>query len=178
MPDGMSGDIDAPIDASGWDDSNSVVLVGGGSLGDSAQTSPEQVTRAYLNPIGKTGRSAWWIGPENQKARIDLAKQPRDLSADAWETAQGDTAEVGVGALPGLDALDSDASLGDKLVTRQTLRPAGIDRRPRAETFLRSDRIEPGRAGQRAHRASQEGPEPAFRETQIRPARSLPVRSR
>ena len=56
-----------------------------------------------------------------------MAKQPRNLSADGWETAQGDTAEVGVGALPGLGALDSDASLGDKLVTQQTLRPAGVD---------------------------------------------------
>ena len=127
LPEGMGEDVDAPISLSGWDDSNSVVLVGEGSLGDAAQTNPEQITRAYLNSIGDNGRNAWWIGPENQKARINLAQKDRALSADAWETAQGDTAEVGVGSLPGFDDLDSDASLSDKLATRLSLRPAGID---------------------------------------------------
>jgi hypothetical protein len=126
LPESMSTDIDALVNVSGWDDSNSVILVGEGSLGDTATSNPEQVTRAYLNQIGETSRSAWWIGPENHKARINLATQPRTLSQDEWETAQGDTAEVGVGALPGLGALDSDASLSDKLGTRQSLRPAGI----------------------------------------------------
>jgi hypothetical protein len=126
LPEGMGEDVDAPISLSGWDDSNSVVLVGEGSLGDAAQTNPEQITRAYLNSIGDNGRNAWWIGPENQKARINLAQKDRALSADAWETAQGDTSEVGVGSLPGFDDLDSDASLSDKLATRLSLRPAGI----------------------------------------------------
>ena len=126
-PEDMSGDADAQVKFSEWDDSNSVVLVGVGSLGDAAQTSPEQVTRAYLTQIGNAGRSAWWIGPENHKAVIGKAKQPRDLTTANWEVAQGDTAEVGVGALPGLDDLDSDTSLGVKLITRESLRPAGID---------------------------------------------------
>ncbi|MFT6793018.1 MAG: hypothetical protein ACJAR1_001007 [Rubritalea sp.] len=126
LPESMSTDIDALVNVSGWDDSNSVILVGEGSLGDTATSNPEQVTRAYLNQIGETSRSAWWIGPENHKARINLATQPRTLSQDEWETAQGNTAEVGVGALPGLGTLDSDASLSDKLGTRQSLRPAGI----------------------------------------------------
>jgi len=71
LPEGMGGDINAPLNPSGWNDSNSVVLVGGGSLG--AAASAEQVTRAYLNEIAGNGRSAWWIGPENHKARIDMA---------------------------------------------------------------------------------------------------------
>ncbi len=127
LPEDMSGNVAAPSNLSGWDDGNSVVLVGEGSLGDAARTSPEQVTRAYLQAVGDTGRNAWWIGPENHKARIDLAKQPRSLDAAGWETAHGDTAEVGVGALPGLDALDSDESLSGKLITLPTLRPAGTD---------------------------------------------------
>jgi hypothetical protein len=127
LPDSVSGNVSAPVNISGWDDSNSVVLVGEGSLGASAQTSPEQVTRAYLNMVGDTGRSAWWIGPENHKARIDMAKQPRPLGNDEWESAQGSTAEVGVGALPGLGTLDANAALGDKLITPQSLRPAGVD---------------------------------------------------
>jgi len=122
LPEGMDGDVDAPVNASGWDDSNSVILVGAGSTGVTGQD-----TRAYLNKVGETGRSAWWIGPENHKARIDMSKQPRSLAAENWETAQGDTAEVGVGALPGLGALDSDATVSDKLVTRATLTPAGVD---------------------------------------------------
>jgi hypothetical protein len=127
LPEGMSEDVDAPLRATGLDDTNSVVLVGGGSLGDAAQDHPDQVTRAYLTPVGETGRQAWWIGPENHKARIDKAKQPRELTADNWEVSNGDTAEVGVGVLPGLEDLDSDESLSEKLVTRRTLRPAGID---------------------------------------------------
>jgi len=122
LPDGMDTDVDAPMNSNGWDDSNSVILVGAGSTGVT-----DQDTRAYLNTVGKTGRSAWWIGPENHKARIDMAKQPRNLNANTWETAQGDTAEVGVGALPGLGVLDSDATVSDRLVTRATLTPAGVE---------------------------------------------------
>lgn len=122
LPEGMHDNVDAPMNPNGWDDTNSVVLVGGGSIG-----SGDRETRAYLNAIGEAGRSAWWIGPENHKARIDMTGQPRSLSADRWETAQGDTAEVGVGALPGLGVLDSDAALGEKLITPPTLRAAGVD---------------------------------------------------
>ncbi len=122
LPEGMEKNASAPVNANGWDDSNSVVLVGGGSTG-----SGDRETRAYLRAVGDSGRSAWWIGPENHKARIDKAKQPRSLSAEKWESAQGDTAEVGVGALPGLGALDSNAALGEKLVTPPSLGAAGVD---------------------------------------------------
>lgn len=121
LPDGMAKNLNAPVNPNGWDDSNSVVLVGTGSA-------TGQDTRAYLNKLGETGRSAWWIGPENHKARIDKAKQPRSLSAEKWEFAQGDTAEVGVGALTGLGVLDSDASLGEKLISQQSLGAAGVDK--------------------------------------------------
>lgn len=86
LPGGMEKDVNAPVSPSGWDDSNSVVLVGEGSIGSSAKE-----TRAYLNAIGENGRSAWWIGPENHKARIDKAKNPRTLTADQWETAHRDS---------------------------------------------------------------------------------------
>ena len=126
LPQDKQRDVAAAVEPSGWDDSNSVVLVGKGSLGDVADRHPEQVTRAYLVRVGKTGREAWWIGPENHKARINLAKKPRTLAPDSWEAAQGDTAEVGVGALQGLEALDRDASLGAKLITPNTLRQAQV----------------------------------------------------
>ncbi|QTN31406.1 hypothetical protein HZ994_03370 [Akkermansiaceae bacterium] len=136
MPDGMSDEVNAPLNPSGWNDSNSVVLVGEGSLGPAAASSPEKVTRAYLNDIGGKGRSAWWIGPENHKARIDLAKQPRALSMDRWENSSGDTAEVGVGILPGLGALDSNPLLGNKLITRRSLGAAGINEDVVGEYFF------------------------------------------
>ena len=134
MPDGMGEDINAPMNPSGWDDSNSVVLVGKGSLGASA--SSDQITRAYLNGISEKGRNAWWIGPENQKARIDKAKRPRSLAMVDWEASSGDTAEVGVGSLPGFDQLDSDQSLSAKLISRQSLRPAGVDAEVVGEHFF------------------------------------------
>ncbi|NNM31266.1 MAG: hypothetical protein HKO57_17270 [Akkermansiaceae bacterium] len=127
LPDDMSGDVDAPLRATGLDDANSVVLVGKGTLGAAAQSHPDRVTRAHLTPVNKTGRQAWWIGPENHKARVDKARQPRELTVDHWEASQGDTADVGVGLLPGLGALESDGTLSDKLATLPTLRPAGID---------------------------------------------------
>jgi len=123
MPLNAETQINAP-DTLAWDNSNSVVLVGEGSLGKSSR--PDQITRAYLTPIGKTGKHAWWIGPENHKARIDMAKKPRTLNMDEWQTAQGNTAEVGVGALAGMEKLDDDASLCGKLITTQTLRAAQV----------------------------------------------------
>lgn len=126
LPETRSLDDAAPLSLTGWDDGNSVVLVGEGSLGETARLHPEQVTRAYLTRVGKSGRQAWWIGPENHKARINLAANPRTLATDAWAAAQGDTAEVGVGSLPGCGPLDSDTTLPDRLVTPNTLRPATI----------------------------------------------------
>ena len=77
--------------------------------------------------MGKTGKQAWWIGPENHKARIDLVSQPRTLDPEVWETSQGDTAEVGVGALVGLEAIDDDEVLADKLISNRSLELAGIE---------------------------------------------------
>lgn len=137
LPEGLSEDDKAPLSLSDWDDTNSVVMVGEGSLGRAAQRQPNLVSRAYLIPItttnatgitSTTGRQAWWIGPENQKAKVNLAKQPRTLGTDAWEAAQGDTAEVGVGGLEGFDAIDSDPIVSDKLITPNTLSTAQVAR--------------------------------------------------
>jgi hypothetical protein len=122
LPAGMEDDIDAPVNPGVWNDSNSVVLIGEGSAGSDAGE-----IRAYLSKVGQTGRNAWWIGPENHKVRIDKAKNPRTLTAGQWETAQGDTAEVGIGVLQGLGMLDANAAISDRLVTAPTLVPAGID---------------------------------------------------
>lgn len=126
LPEGEEADVDAPDSLTGWDSTNSVELVGAGTLGDSAKSHPERVTRAYLVPVDDSGKHAWWIGPENHKARVDLAARPRDLADDAWETSHGDTAEVGVGTLEGFESLDGDPTVSDRLITHDTLRPASV----------------------------------------------------
>lgn len=127
MPAGAEDNMNAPVSLTGWDDENSVVLVGKGSLGQLADDEPERVTRAYLTSVGNSGKNAWWIGPENQKARADIAKSSRNLTVDESQASQGNTAEVGVGALPGFEILDNDAAIGEKLISARTLAVAGID---------------------------------------------------
>lgn len=127
LPKASSKDVKAALRSDLLNDSNSVVLVGEGSLGNGAASDPDRVTRAYLTRIGANGRQAWWIGPENHKARINKNKQPRELAVVDWEASQGDTAEVGIGVIPGFGKLDADGSLSERLATRQTLRLAGID---------------------------------------------------
>lgn len=83
VPSALDRKDDAPIRLSGWDDTNSKIMVGQGSLGQEATDSPEKVTRAYLNRMGETGLHAWWIGPENHKARIDKSRKPRELTNQA-----------------------------------------------------------------------------------------------
>jgi type II secretory pathway pseudopilin PulG len=127
MPNGSEKNANAVDALSGWDDSNSVIMVGKGSLGSLADAKPEKITRAYLKSVGTNGRNAWWIGPENHKAKISLSREARSLAAHEWQTTQGITAEVGVGSLSGFEALDNDTTLGDKLITTNTLSPAAVD---------------------------------------------------
>jgi hypothetical protein len=131
LPPGNETKIDSPNSLPGISDPNWVVMVGKGSLGiDPENPKPgdeiDKVSRAYLTKIGKTGKHAWWIGPENHKARIDKAMMPRNLGTAEWQMAQGDTAEVGVGLLAGLEKLDTNPALSSRLITTQTLRPAEI----------------------------------------------------
>lgn len=130
LPDAFETDINAPLSIPAWDETNSVELVGKGSLGVDA--SSDQIARAFLLPIGEsgneTGKYAWWISPENHKALINRAKNPRTLSNDEWQTAQGDTSEVGVGGLTGFNQLDTDNTLSGKLFSYQTLAAAQVDK--------------------------------------------------
>ena len=136
LPAGMETQLKAPASQSGWDDKNSVVLVGPGTLGASAKLYPDRVTRAYMMPAGKTGKYAWWIGPENHKAKISLTGQPRTLANAQWQESQGDTAEVGVGSIAGFEKLDVKSDLGKKLITTSSLRPAQVDKDRVDERFF------------------------------------------
>lgn len=136
LPEEQVHDINAPETAAEWTDSNSVSMVGKGSVGGAAPI--DQLTRAWLMPVGDRGRYAWWVSPENHKARIDKSKEDvRDgVSAAEWQLAQGDTAEVGVGGLPGFGALDQNPALGCRMITRNTLRLAGIEEARRRQHFF------------------------------------------
>jgi hypothetical protein len=137
LPDAQEKDANSPVRFPGRDDPKWVTLVGQGSFGKYAASDEDRVTRAYLVPIGKTGRQAWWIGPENHKACIDKAYKPRKLTADEWQTAQGNTSEVGVGGLKEFKAaLDSNAAIADKLITTQTLRLSTVDKDKVDERFF------------------------------------------
>jgi type II secretory pathway pseudopilin PulG len=128
LPEGAESDPDAPRSLAGMDPKRLVVMVGEGTLGDRATSDPDQVTKAYLVDVGERGRHAWWIGAENQRAKATLAQQPRRLAATEWESSQGDTAEVGVGALDGFGFLDSGADLSPKLVSNLSMEAAGAER--------------------------------------------------
>lgn len=118
LPEGAEKNVGAADSLSGWDDTNSVVLVGKGSLGTLADSQPIQVTRAYLTPIGSKGRNAWWIGAENHKAKVNLAAKKRELKPDEWAAAQGSTAQVSAGAMTGMQAIDGQTPQMDAMVSK------------------------------------------------------------
>ncbi|MGE9271304.1 MAG: hypothetical protein ACQKBU_10925, partial [Verrucomicrobiales bacterium] len=136
LPDDLKEDVDAPISASGWDNSNSVIVVGEGTLGDSAETYPDRVTRAPLVELSSGGKHAWWVGAENQKAKVSLARKDRSLSDDLWEVSQGNTAEVGVGVLEGLELLDEDEETSEKIFSLGTVGVADVDSDKAKEYFF------------------------------------------
>lgn len=119
LPSNARDDIDSAKNGAGLNETNSVVLVGAGTLGKTySNDNPNQITRAFLMPVRDKGRFAWWIGPENHKAKIDLAAKSRDLNADQWAVAQGTTARVAVGVMDGLDAIDSESEDTDQLASK------------------------------------------------------------
>ncbi|MFK7849842.1 MAG: hypothetical protein AB8D78_02590 [Akkermansiaceae bacterium] len=95
-------------------ENSSVLLVGTQSAGADLKNH----VRAHLVDVTNTGRYAWWVGAENQKAKVGLAARTRDLATDEWAVAQGTTAQVGVGAMSGMEAIDAASEEIDQLVSR------------------------------------------------------------
>ncbi len=124
LPDDQIQDINAPFTALSSD--NSIVVVGEGSLGKQADTEQHKITRAYLKKADKNGRYAWWIGPENHKAKINTFKDAVVASASSLETSQGTSSEVGVSSLEGFDGVITNENISEKLITLQSLRPAMV----------------------------------------------------
>ena len=117
----MKQDLNAPIDASTSNDEEWVTLVGQGSLGSGTTADDSRITRAYLTPVEENGRYAWWVGPENQKAKVNLANRPRDLSPMEWEIAAGGTSEIGISSIDGLEPVDDSPNEISKVFSQHTL---------------------------------------------------------
>ena len=127
LPDGSTTNSGAPLAASLLNDTNSAILVGEGSLGSEGASRKENITRAFLTQVESGGRSAWWIGAENQKAKATLASSPRNLSPAEWAVSQGNTAEVGVGGINGFGPIDGDPAVSSKLISDQSIAAAGVE---------------------------------------------------
>lgn len=131
LPDSMKSDVNAPVTTLPTEDS--VILVGEGTLGeDYALANPNKVTRAYKIQLGEQGKYAWWIGSENNKAKINLAAKKRTLDPDEWATSQGVTSEVAIGKITGLEIFDEtnpDAyETAQRMISLKTTGlPAGLD---------------------------------------------------
>ena len=48
------------------------------------------------------------------------------MPSDAWQASQGNTAEVGVGAIQGLGIIDNEPTMGDKMVSLNSLQAADV----------------------------------------------------
>jgi len=136
LPEAMKTDIDAPVNGAGLNDDNSTVIVGQGTLGKRSGIPTDQITRAHLIPVGKSGSMAWWIGPENHKAKASLAKAERTMSPAEWESAQGGSADVAVDEIDGMDGLNADKESGDKLISQGSIVLGGADETIAKEHFF------------------------------------------
>ena len=136
LPDNLAEDSDAAVGGGGLDDSNSVILVGSGTLGEGSQVKQHEITRAFRQKIGERGSLAWWIGPENHKAKITLSKSDQTLSTGESEVSQGNSPEVAAGVIDGMSDLESDAQLPLKMITHKSLRHAPISKDLVGEHFF------------------------------------------
>ncbi len=109
------------------DDTNSVTLVGRGSV-----SSPADHVRAGLHGLnggaGLTGRMAWWVDGENQKAQITQNTRPSILTAAETELAHGSATAKDMSGIEGLSAVARSGGTAAKLISTRQLSIAGADR--------------------------------------------------
>lgn len=84
-------------------DGSTVPLLAGGSL----RFSDTRQVHVVPTPSGNDGRHAWWVSPENQKARLSQPYLPRTNDAAGW-VEMGQSHGIPNPAVFGLDALNSD----------------------------------------------------------------------
>ncbi|MGA0845570.1 MAG: pilus assembly PilX family protein [Luteolibacter sp.] len=113
----------------------SITLVGDGSVLDSA----DQVSAAAIDVSGNSslsGRYAWWIGGQNQKAHL-AANAPAEstVSPAVAEESSGNFGTRKISALDGFESLSDDSASVQKLVSRQQIDLAGISKEVRRQSF-------------------------------------------
>jgi len=147
LPEEMKNDVESAVSPLREDDEvdDWVIMVGEGTLGSAhVAANPEKVTRAYLMSASDRSNYAWWVSPENHKAKIGLAAQEREqngvLSADEWATAQGVSSEVAIGAIDGLESLDTSnagaAENAGRVINLGSLPLVGVDGIKAQEMFF------------------------------------------
>lgn len=143
LPEEMEHDVESAVSPLNEGDAvdDWVIMVGEGTLGSAhADAHPEKVTRAHLMQASDRSNYAWWISPENHKAKISLAAQKRELSADEWAAAQGVSSEVAIGAIEGLESLDDSnadaAENAGRIINLGSLPLAGVDEIKAQEMFF------------------------------------------
>lgn len=139
LPDNLKNDVNAADTA--LSEEETVLMVGEGTLGkDLVTTHPNKVTRAYKIQTEGDGAFAWWVSPENHKAKIGLAAQKRDLNSDQWAVAQGVSSEVGVGGITGLGNLDTSkadaAEMANRIISFKTLELSGAEEETARSLFF------------------------------------------
>ncbi|MEI8039395.1 MAG: hypothetical protein WCJ14_13490, partial [Verrucomicrobiota bacterium] len=100
------------------DSTGKVTLVGTGSVGDGAERTKLQIhlTPSLVTTSGQKGAYAWWVGGENQKARLPQPYQPPSDSAARW-TVNAKSHSTADPVSFRMDALLQDASPAAKAIT-------------------------------------------------------------
>ena len=93
----------------------SVALVGEGSL---AQDDDRQV-HVPLQTVTGSGKYAWWVSPENQKARLPIPQDPENDTVADWSTLVSNHSVSDPGVF-GLESFLDDASPAEKTYTLGT----------------------------------------------------------
>ena len=121
----------APLSAGGnlnLTGTDSVEVLGKGSLGIGSSVTNDQFVRAGLVETIDNGRFAWWVGGEAQKAATQLSK-PNLNGSDEIRMAMDSTSRNAPETLQDLEGLSTDQDDLSKQITFPTLElAAGIDR--------------------------------------------------
>ncbi len=114
-PGSTPGDDTVPVTTQS---ANSVTLVGSKSVGDGVERENLQIHLAptLVTGAGKAGGFAWWIGGENQKARLPKPYTPNNETAGRW-AAQAKSHAVADPEPFRLEPLLADPAPADKAIT-------------------------------------------------------------
>jgi len=94
---------------------DSVALVGEGSLAED----DERQIHVPLQTLEGSGKYAWWVSPENQKARLPIPQDPENDTVADWSTLVSNHS-VSDPEVFGLESLLDDASPAEKTYTIAT----------------------------------------------------------